>query len=244
MASEMSVLLLQARRPTDPMAAHEVRCFERTARLAPGALRVHDLCAGPPPLDTVRGHDAVLLGGSGEFYVSKGNLPHFDAFLDLLRELAAGTLPVFASCFGYQSLVQALGGEVISDPERTEAGSFELTTTADTAADPLLGALPGRFWVQMGHRDRISRQPDGVPNLAASELCPLQALRLPGKPIWGVQFHPELDRETNLERFKHYLEQDAGYATPEEAAAQIAAFRESPEASALLPRFLELVAEL
>ncbi len=232
---------MQAREAADPMAAHEHNCFVHRTGLSAENIRAHDLCQGPPPSREVRAFDAVMVGGAGDYYVSKGNLPRFDAFLDLLRDLIDRRQPTFASCFGYQSLVLALGGEIVFDPDNTEVGTFELTLTDAGRDDPLFGELPATFWAQMGHKDRATRHPEGIPNFAASARAPLQALRVPGLPIWASQFHPELDRDTNQDRFRHYLDGYATYMSPEEREAALGRFRDSPEASALLHRFIALV---
>ena len=182
-----------------------------------------------------------MVGGSGDFYVSKRNLPHFDATLDLLREVVEVGHPTFGSCFGYQLLISALGGEVIFDPDRTEVGTFELELTSAAKDDPLFSLLPPSFQTQMGHKDRALSHPDGVPNLASSERCPLQALRLPNKPIWAAQFHPELDLEGNRVRYRHYLDGYMPHMTPERRDEVLSGFQESPEASQILRYFLDLV---
>jgi GMP synthase (glutamine-hydrolysing) len=101
--------------------------------------------------------------------------------------------------------------------------------------------MPERFMAQMGHKDRATRVGDGVPNLAASERSPYQALRIPGKPIWATQFHPELDRETNLDRYRYYLEGYSVYLDDEERSQAFARFQEGPESARLLRAFLDLV---
>ena len=235
------ILLMQARNADDPMAAHEHRCFVVQTGLPAGNVVVHDLCAGPPSLAEVRGYDALMVGGSGDYYVSDGNLPHFEGFLDLLREVVAAGHPTFASCFGYQSLVAALGGEILKDTANTEVGTYVLTLTADGRADELFGDLPDRFNAQLGRKDRAVRHPDGIPNLANSEAIPFQALRVPGAPIWATQFHPELDRVTNADRYIHYLEGYAAHLSDEDRANALDRFRDSPETSGLLRRFVELI---
>ena len=52
---------------------------------------------------------------------------------------------------------------------------------------------------------------------------------------------PELDREANLDRFRYYESSYAKYMSQEERAKAPERFRESPEVSNLLSRFLELV---
>jgi len=234
------ILLLQARHADDPMAAHEHSCFVERAGLPAENVVSHDLCEGPPPLGLVRSYDGLMVGGSGDYYVSKGNLPDYDAYLDLLREVVVVGHPTFASCFGYQSLVVALGGQILFDPDNTEVGTYGLTLTVEGQADELFGGLPDSFDAQLGHKDRAIRYPEAIPNLAASEASPFQALRVPGQPIWASQFHPELDRETNADRFRHYLEGYAHHMSTAERHAALDRFRASPEASGLLERFLEV----
>lgn len=223
------------------MGRHELECFIRASGLEEAQMRVHDLLDGPPTLAAMRAHDAVMMGGSGDFYVSKGNLPDFAGVLEVLGELVDSGHPTFASCFGYQLLVKALGGVVVYDPERTEVGTFELRLTDPGRRDDLMGGLPDAFLAQLGHKDRAVQHPPGLANLATSELSPLQAFRIPRKPIWAVQFHPELDREANLHRFEAYMEGYAGVLSDVEREKAYAGFRESPEADLLIRRFLELV---
>ena len=235
------MLLLQARTPGDPMLAHETRCFVDTLGVDPDTLSTHDLTTGPPAITKATRFDAVFIGGSGEFSVCKVNLPQQEAYLELLRELVARQRPMFCSCFGYHGLVRALGGEVSTDTARMEVGTYELRCSEEAADDALFGALPRRFMAQLGHKDLVTRPPEALINLASSELSPYQALRVPQAPIWAVQFHPELDYRTNLERFEYYIEQQAGYGDSAEAEAIRSRFRESPEASSLLRAFVELV---
>jgi GMP synthase (glutamine-hydrolysing) len=237
-----TILLLQARLPDDPMREHEHRCFVDRTGLPAESISSHDLRDGPPTIADLTRHDALSVGGSGAFYVSRGNLPRFDAYLDFLREAIERGHPTFASCFGYQSIARALGGELVHDPSRAEVGTFELSLTADGREDPLFGEMPDRFMAQMGHKDRASRPPAGTLNLASSERCTYQALRVPGKPVWATQSHPELDRETNLDRFRRYVA-DYGPEREENLEKAFDQFKESPEASGLLRRFLERVFE-
>ena len=83
--------------------------------------------------------------------------------------------------------------------------------------------------------------PEGVKNLASSANAPYQAFRIPDKPIWATQFHPELTGEENLLRFHRYTAEYAAIYGPEELKAVLDRFTDSPETDELIPRFLKTV---
>jgi GMP synthase (glutamine-hydrolysing) len=237
----MRVVLLQARYPDDPAKAEEVLSFARATRLGIESWLSHDMLTGPPDLEALDDLDAVMIGGAGDFYLSSGDFPNLDGTLEFLRTVVEEGRPMFASCFGYQCLVLALGGELTFDPQNGEVGTFDLHLTPDGRADPLFGDLPETFAAQLGHKDRTLHAPVGTLNLAFSQRCAHQALRVPDRPVWATQFHPELDRETNYGRFQRYMAGYSDYLTPEEMERAHLRFTESPETWELLPRFLELV---
>ena len=239
--TDPTILLLQARLPEDPMKAQELTCFAGTCALPATSFVSHDLLEGPPTLAEARRHDALMIGGSGDFLVSAGEPPGLERTLGFLNEVVETSFPTFASCFGFQLLVAARSGEVVYDPETTEVGTYPLRLTAAGRDDELLGRLPSRFDAQMGRKDRARRLPPGIVNLARSERCPYQAFRVPGAPIWATQFHPELGARENRARFENYLENYRGHLSPEERRRALDRFHDSPETAELLPRFLELV---
>ncbi len=240
--TRLRILLLQARYPDDPAKTEELHSFAARAGVAREQITSHDMLQGPPSWATVRRHDALMVGGSGEFYVSKQDLPRHDEHLNFLGEVAAAGFPTFASCFGFQFLVQALGGTIIYDAENAELGTFELTLTEEGHSDPLFQQLPATFLAQMGHKDRADAL-RGVATLASSRRVPCEAIRVPGQPVWASQFHPELDRATNLGRFERYLDGYAAVMSPAEIDAAVHRFHESPVTMDLLRRFLKLVFE-
>ncbi len=240
-AESLRFLLLQARESDDPMLGRERRSFAEHLGVEEERVVPRNVLDGPVAAADLGRADALLIGGSGEYYVSKDHLPNAESVYDLLREVALRGHPTFASCFGFQLMVRALGGEVIHDPESIEVGTHELELTPEGLADPLLGQLPERFAAQLGRKDRALSMPPGVPNLATSERNPHQALRLPGRPVWATQFHPELTAEENRVRFERYLDHYGAQLTAAERAAALERFQPSPEANTLLRRFVRLV---
>lgn len=224
------VLLVSLRDPHDPMAAHEVECFRSQAQL--DEIDVHAMMHGHPEL---AGYDAVLFGGSGAYSVLDDHEWIRDA-VRVLLEVVDKKIPSWASCFGFQGLSMALGGEVIHDKSRAEMGSAWLMSTPHAASDPVFSVLPTAFWAQEGHHDHVVKLPRGVTRMVTGSAIENQAFRVDGAPFWASQFHPELTRETTLDRFHHYADH---YLTPEQRQpmlAEISRGRDTPEVAQLLVR--------
>lgn len=238
---KIKILLLQARYKQDKARQEERQSFADRAGLDIEQIVPHDLLESPPTLAQIRQFDALMVGGSGSYSVSKYNLPDQPAVLDVLAEVVEIGHPTFASCFGFHLMVSALGGRVIYDPECMEVGTYELFLTENGRADELFSFLPASFKAQLGHKDRADLLPAGVLNLASSCNAPYQALRIPGKPIWATQFHPEMTGAENRIRFDRYADEYAAVYSPAELTAVLDRFADSPEADELIPRFLETV---
>lgn len=229
-------LLVQARNQGDPARLDEQRCF--AARLAVSADDLHcvDIFADPIGRGQLKGVDAVLVGGAGQYSV----LDDLDAvrrFIGFTAETALSGVPMFASCFGYQALVLGLGGTVVSDPENAEVGTYTLKRTPAAAHDPVFGSLPDTFRAQLGHKDRATVLPEEVVNLASSERAPFQALWVKGTRTYGTQFHPELLWSDNRNRFLRYMAEYGALFGEEKARERLESHQPGPEANALLPQF-------
>ena len=234
-------LLLQARNPGDAMAHHEVECFAEALAVEVERIVAWDLLAGVPGERELSRVEYLLVGGSGDYSVLDDD-PWLKQFIDFLSDVVVNkAVPTFASCFGFQGLVIAGGGQIVKDPAKAEVGTFEIVLTEEGRRDPLLGPLHPSFQAQLGHKDRAVSVPSGMIHLASSERSPYQALRVGGLPIIATQFHPELSRDANQHRYLAYLE-NYGQSAASDADEVLTGLRESPDATALLPRWLAEVA--
>lgn len=239
MSEPIRHLLLQMRDPADDMRDNEIDCFARTLDCSRESIRVLDLLSGVPSQEDLDDADVVLLGGSGDYSVAEGG-PWLEAALEAMRALYESSKPTFASCWGFQAMARAMGGEVVTDPSRAEVGTIWLTATPEGLEDPIFGPLGERFQVHIGHQDIVTRLPEGATLLASSERVENEAFRFDGRPIYATQFHPELGREDLILRigtYPPYLPL-AGYSTMVEFAA---ATPEIPETEAILGRFVREV---
>ena len=89
--SHPKIILLQARESDDPVIAEEQRIFARSARVPTENVIPHSLLRSVPSLGDVRKFDALMIGGSGEYFVSRENLPDFQGILAFLGELQQHT---------------------------------------------------------------------------------------------------------------------------------------------------------
>ena len=220
------------------MRHHEVQCFSRCFGCPTDSIEVFDLLSGPPSTPALAGADVVLLGGSGDYSVARGG-PWLPEALDAMVTLYETKKPTFASCWGFQAMARALGGEVVTDHARAEVGTIWLELTPSGEADPVFGPLGRRFQVQIGHEDIVTALPPQATLLASSDRVENEAFRLEGAPIYATQFHPEIDRQGLIDRLKSYPSYLplAGAATVEELEAITP---ETPHTSGILTRFLDV----
>ncbi|RME28645.1 MAG: type 1 glutamine amidotransferase [Deltaproteobacteria bacterium] len=231
----LEVVLVSLRDADDPMALHERLCFEEATGLPD--LRVVHACEqrlGARELDA----DLLLFGGSGAYSVLDPE--HWvRALLDFLLRVVDAGVPAYGSCFGFQGLALAMGGEVVRRADHTRMGGFPVRKTAAADADPLFGPLPARFEVQFGHKDWVTRLPAGVTLLVTDDAGHNEAFRVDGSNFWGSQFHPELTRHRTLDRFRHYQHlYDGGRG--DEIVRQITGSVDHPEVPRVLGRLVEL----
>ena len=231
------VLLLQIR--DEPRAEEQERlCFLEAGGLWPEQLACHNLVAEPRlSWSRVRTFDAVMVGGAGAHSVTR-EYDFSQPLRDVLLRLVQQGRPLFASCYGHHALVEALGGRIVTDHASGEVGTFDVELSEAGRGDRLFDGLPERFPVQLGHHDRVDRLPPDLVELAASDRCAAQALRVPGRPIYSTQFHSEMTREHMAARLMWYRD---GYlaerTTREELSRRL---RPSDEAVSLIRRFLDL----
>lgn len=232
-------LLVSLRDPTDPMAHQEVRCFAGRAALPVDAVDLWPMVDGRPDRAKLSSYDAVFFGGSGAYSVLD-DVTWIKDGLRTLVDVVELRVPAWASCFGFQGLSLALGGEVLRDDARQELGAYEIALTEAGRADPVIGVLPPVFWAQEGHHDHVMGLPAGVTLLATGSNIRNQAFRVDGTPFYASQFHPELTTETTVERFLHYA---ALYSEPGASDGVVKHLRsgiDTPEMGEVLARLVRL----
>jgi len=216
----------------------EIQAMREGLDVPEDALKIIRPFVEPAASGLLDGVDGVTIGGAG--WSAFDEIPHYDAFLDVLREARRRRIPTLGICFGAQTLAHLYGGTVELDEPRAEYGTIEVACEAAAKDDPLFSDTPERFLAQSWHHDRITKlPPDARPLAWSQDGAVLQAYAFTDGPTWGVQFHPERTSET----FGRLLETRSAPA-PEWPIERIrASLAPSPLATALLARFAELCGE-
>jgi GMP synthase (glutamine-hydrolysing) len=193
----------------------------------------------PPPLD---GFGAAMVFGAAAQVDQEDHHPWLRPEKRFVRDLIERGTPLLGVCFGSQIVAEAAGAPVRA-AERPEIGWHEVELTPEGRADPLLSVMPERFESFQYHHYEWLLPPGGV-TLARSALT-LQAFRLRERPVWGVQFHPEITKADLGSWLDDWQNDPGAVATgldPEairaESAAKIGVWNDAGRA--LSERFLEL----
>ncbi len=122
----------------------------------------------------------ILSGGPASVY--EAGAPKCDP------EIFRLGLPVLGICYGLHLACQALGGQVQGTPTR-EYGRARCRVTQP---NELFAGLPEEIEVWMSHGDQVSQAAGDFEPLAATDTCPVAAVKHRQLPIYGLQFHPEV----------------------------------------------------
>ncbi|NBO92801.1 MAG: glutamine-hydrolyzing GMP synthase [Planctomycetia bacterium] len=122
----------------------------------------------------------ILSGGPASVY--EPNAPKCDP---AIFELG---IPVLGICYGMQLACQALGGEVRPSSRR----EYGRAVVRVHDSDGLFQDVPGETVVWMSHGDQVQEASEGFIALAETETCPVAAVRHAVRPVYGLQFHPEV----------------------------------------------------
>lgn len=122
----------------------------------------------------------VLSGGPASVYAE--HAPKIDPGI-----LELG-VPVLGICYGMQLMVEQLGGKVMPADSR----EFGRAHASVDPTNPLFADVPMETTVWMSHGDRVEEVEGTFRSLARTDHAPFAAIGHETKPLFGVQFHPEV----------------------------------------------------
>jgi len=168
-----SILILDFGSQYTQLIARRVREQHVFCRIVPCTITPEEVRAADPK-------GLILSGGHASVY--EGDAPVCDPGLFRMG------LPVLGICYGMQLVCQAFGGEVVAAQHR-EFGraSLEVLDQAD-----LFAGIESATDVWMSHGDRVESITQEFEPIARTANAPYAAVRHRERPLFGLQFHPEV----------------------------------------------------
>ncbi|WP_111836015.1 glutamine-hydrolyzing GMP synthase [Actinomyces bovis] len=170
------------------LIARRVREASVYSEIVPHTMPVAQMLAKQPA--------AIILSG-GPSSVYENGAPSIDPAV-----FNAG-VPVLGICYGFQTMAQALGGQVGQTGTR-EYGHTEAAVNDDSC---LFAGTPVEQAVWMSHGDAVQAAPAGFTVTASTSQTPVAAFEDRGRRLFGLQWHPEVlhsqHGQAALENFLH-----------------------------------------
>jgi GMP synthase (glutamine-hydrolysing) len=130
------------------------------------------------PADELPGSCRGIILGGGPTLDRAGNCAQY---LDL-------GLPVLGICLGLHIIATRYGGKVCQG----KSGGYGPVEVEITEHNNILKGYPEKISVWASHADEVIQMPDGFTRLASSSICGAEAIALPEKHVYGLQWHPEV----------------------------------------------------
>lgn len=141
-----------------------------SSQLIPNTISVKDLNDLKPA--------GIILGG-GPSLETSGNCQEFVEEIDI---------PILGICLGHQIIAKTFGGEVST----ADVESYAQVKIKIIEENDILRGLGPSMKVWASHKDEVKSLPKVFDVLATSDICDVEAMKHKNKPIYGIQFHPEV----------------------------------------------------
>ncbi|MBC7108322.1 MAG: GMP synthase subunit A [Methanomassiliicoccales archaeon] len=149
------------------------------------------------PFEDIQDADALVLsGGAPRVALDAERMGRNSEYLDRAQ------IPILGICAGMQFMCAKFGGKT----EPAKVPEFGKTVLYIDRENDLFKGLPHSFIVWESHNDEVSVVPSSFDILAHSDHCPVEAVKMKSRPVYGLQFHPEVEHtEYGIEIFKNFL---------------------------------------
>jgi len=141
--------------------------------------------------------DGFVMGGGPQRIDSEmdklGNLP------DIIKNLKK---PMLGMCLSHQLMAVTFGGNA-GPAKFPEYGPVKILVDEN---DDILKGFGKSFTTWETHNDEVLVLPRSFKILAHSEKCKIQAMKHAKLPIFGLQFHPEVDDKNGKMIFQNFIE--------------------------------------
>ncbi len=145
-----------------------LRYLKVDAKILPNTITIEEL----------KGYKGVIFSGGPDIEKAKN-------CIDLILNL---DVPILGICLGHQLIALAFGGKI----GKADKEEYALTKIYVDNEDDIFLGIPKEFNAWASHKDEVKELPKDFIILAHSDICKIEAMKHKSKPIYGVQFHPEV----------------------------------------------------
>jgi GMP synthase (glutamine-hydrolysing) len=112
-------------------------------------------------------------------------------------------LPILGICLGHQLIGKVFGGTIAS----ADSEAYAQIKINILEEDNIFKGLGNKMNVWASHKDELIAISDKFKILASSQICKFEAIKHKNKPLYGIQFHPEVHHTPNGEKiFENFHE--------------------------------------
>lgn len=202
------VLLIQIRKDKK-VSEQEYKSFLRKAKSCGIVLDRINVCHQNLEVKKVlEVYSHILIGGSA--FSVKDKFKQKNKVNKLILEAVETNKPLLGICFGFQLIVEALGGKVVKSAKTKEFGT-KLVSAIKPQKEKIFSKMPRTFYVQEAHEWSASKMPANSVLIAKGKNVLCQGIRVVGKPAFGFQFHAELTKKDMIERTYYYNDTDKSF---------------------------------
>ncbi len=151
------------------------------------------------PFDEIKDEvDGLILSGGSPSVATEA-----DAMGNNGEYLDKADFPIFGICAGMQFTCEHFGSK-LGPAENPEFSKVDLKILDNS---DIFKGIPSEITAWASHNDEVKGVPENFELIATSPTCPVEAVRCKDRPIYAVQFHPEVEHtEYGEQMFQNFLD--------------------------------------
>jgi GMP synthase-like glutamine amidotransferase len=143
---------------------------------------------------------------SGSELSASGGSDWDEKIILVIKNFLQQKKPILGICHGHQMLARAIAGAgVCRKAAEPEFGWKKMQITSN----PLFDGISDPVFLESRY-DEVTDLPDEFKIIARNNSTAIQAFQYKDLPVWGVQFHPEMEYEDGSKIVEDHLDRNTG----------------------------------